>query len=92
MSQFSRAAAGKRVELLREMLPNLRHLAVLASTGITALEIREIETAARTLELDLGNKLSKTGRCAYLMAMVTSPVRCYRACVGSRVFRNFDLR
>jgi putative ABC transport system substrate-binding protein len=46
-------AAGKRVELLHELLPNVRHLAVLASTGIAALEIREIETAARTLGLEL---------------------------------------
>ena len=48
-------AAGKRVELLREVVPGLRRLAVLANVGIAnaALEIGEVETAAQTLGLEV---------------------------------------
>jgi putative tryptophan/tyrosine transport system substrate-binding protein len=44
-------AAGKRVELLREVVPGLRRLAVLANVGVAnaVLEIAEVEAAARTL-------------------------------------------
>jgi putative ABC transport system substrate-binding protein len=48
-------AAGKRVELLREVVPGLRRLAILANVGIAnaALEIGEIEAAARTIGLEV---------------------------------------
>ncbi len=48
-------AAGKRVELLREVVPGLRRMAILANVGIAnaALEIGEVETAARTLGLEV---------------------------------------
>ncbi len=47
--------AGKRLELLREVVPGLRRLAFLGNVGnpITALEMGEVQTAARTLGLDL---------------------------------------
>jgi putative tryptophan/tyrosine transport system substrate-binding protein len=47
--------AGKRLELLREVVPGLRRLAFLGNIGnpITALEMSEVRTAARTLGLDL---------------------------------------
>ena len=47
--------AGKRLELLREVVPGLRSLACLAnvSNPITVLEIGEVQAAARTLDLDL---------------------------------------
>jgi putative ABC transport system substrate-binding protein len=47
--------AGKRVELLREMVPGLRRLAVLANTGYPAavLERNEVEAAARTVGLEV---------------------------------------
>jgi putative ABC transport system substrate-binding protein len=46
--------AGKRIELLREVLPGLRRLALLANVGnsYAALEMREVEATARTLGLD----------------------------------------
>jgi len=46
-------AAGKRLELLREVVPNLHRLAVMANIGNPAsvLEVREIESTARTLGL-----------------------------------------
>jgi putative ABC transport system substrate-binding protein len=50
-------AAGKRLELLREVVPNLRRLAVMANIGNPAsvLEMREIEATARALGLAVVN-------------------------------------
>jgi putative ABC transport system substrate-binding protein len=49
--------AGKRIELLREVVPGLRRLAILANpdNSYVALEAREVQSAARTvgLEVDL---------------------------------------
>jgi putative tryptophan/tyrosine transport system substrate-binding protein len=47
--------AGKRVELLREVLPNLRRLAVLANIGNPniALEMSEVQAAAHTLGIEV---------------------------------------
>jgi len=47
--------AGKRIEILREVVPGLRRLAILANVGIanTALEIGELQAAARTLSLEI---------------------------------------
>jgi putative tryptophan/tyrosine transport system substrate-binding protein len=46
--------AGKRVELLREAVPRLRRLAVLANAGYhdSVVELTNVETAARRLGLD----------------------------------------
>jgi putative ABC transport system substrate-binding protein len=48
-------AAGKRVELLREVVRDLHRLAILANVGIAnaALEIDEIRAAGRTLGLEV---------------------------------------
>jgi putative tryptophan/tyrosine transport system substrate-binding protein len=47
--------AGKRIELLREVVPGLRRLAILGNVGnpLVLLEIGEAQTAARTLGLDV---------------------------------------
>src|SRR5262249_33996817 len=47
--------AGKRLDLLREILPNLRRLAILANVSNpgSAREMSEAEAAARTLGLDV---------------------------------------
>ena len=47
--------SGKRVELLREVIPNLRRLGILANAGFprAAIEKAETEGAARTLKLDV---------------------------------------
>jgi putative ABC transport system substrate-binding protein len=47
--------AGKKVELLREVVPTLRHLAVLVDIGIdaTSLVADEVRAAARTLGLEV---------------------------------------
>jgi putative tryptophan/tyrosine transport system substrate-binding protein len=47
--------AGKRIELLREIVPHFRRLAVLANVGYPAavLEMDEVQGAARTLGLEV---------------------------------------
>ena len=47
--------AGKRIELLRDVLPNLRRLAILANVGNSesVLEMDEVQTAARTFGIDV---------------------------------------
>jgi len=47
--------AGKRLELLRELLPNLRRLAIMGSAGnpFIVMELREVGTVADTLGLDV---------------------------------------
>jgi putative ABC transport system substrate-binding protein len=46
---------GKRLEILSELIPGLRRLAIMANGGNTAsvLEMREVESAARTLGIDV---------------------------------------
>src|SRR5215472_16481508 len=48
-------SAGKRLELLRDLVPGLRRLALLAEPGnpFSALELAEVMTAARTLGLEV---------------------------------------
>jgi putative tryptophan/tyrosine transport system substrate-binding protein len=45
---------GKRLEILRDLIPGLHRLAIMANVSNTAsvLEMREVESAARTLGLD----------------------------------------
>jgi putative tryptophan/tyrosine transport system substrate-binding protein len=47
--------AGKRLELLREIIPGLRRLAIIANvdSNIAVLELNEVQAAARTLNLDI---------------------------------------
>jgi putative tryptophan/tyrosine transport system substrate-binding protein len=54
LSMQSRDVAGKRLELLREVVPHLRRLAVMANLSVsgTALEIGEVKAASRALGLD----------------------------------------
>jgi putative tryptophan/tyrosine transport system substrate-binding protein len=51
LSNLTRDLAGKRVEILREAIPGLRRLAILANVGNVAvvLEMRDAQAAARTL-------------------------------------------
>jgi hypothetical protein len=47
--------AGKRIELLREVVPGLRRLAIMADVGYPAavMEMGEVQTAARILDLEV---------------------------------------
>ena len=51
LSNQTRDLAGKRVEILREVIPGLRRMAILANVGNDAvvLEMRDAQAAARTL-------------------------------------------
>ena len=55
LSQQSTDLAGKRVELLREVVPGLGRLATMANIGnpLAVLEMREVHAAARTLGLEV---------------------------------------
>ena len=55
LSIQSTDTAGKRLELLREVVPNLRRLAIMANIGgpIGVLEMGEVQAAARTLGLEV---------------------------------------
>jgi putative tryptophan/tyrosine transport system substrate-binding protein len=54
LSAFNLDLVGKRVELLREIVPDLRRLAVLGNTGVadTAFELREVIKTAEMLGLN----------------------------------------
>ena len=55
LSNQSADLAGKRLELLREVVPSLRRLAILANAGspIGVLKMREAQAAARTLDFEV---------------------------------------
>jgi putative ABC transport system substrate-binding protein len=55
LSQQSRELAGKRLDLLQEIVPALRRLAAMGNVGSPtfALEIGDLQAAARTLGLDV---------------------------------------
>ena len=52
-------AAGKRLELLRELFPDFRRLAIIANVGYPAavLDMNEVQVAAHKLGLDVVDKL-----------------------------------
>jgi ABC-type uncharacterized transport system substrate-binding protein len=54
LSSQNKETAGKRIELLREIVPGLRRLAILASDSpYSVLEITEVQAAARTVGLEV---------------------------------------
>ena len=55
LSSQASDAAGKRLELLREVIPGLRRVATFADVDnpYAALDVRELESAARTFGLDV---------------------------------------
>src|SRR4029079_8497974 len=54
-SNQSADIAGKRIELLRTVVPSLRRLAIMANfaSSIGALEVREVQAAAHPLGLEV---------------------------------------
>jgi len=54
LATLSADLAGKRIELLREVVPGLSHLAIMGNVGnpFTLLEMGEVQAAARTLGFD----------------------------------------
>ena len=60
--------AGKRLELLREIVPGLRHLAIMANVDnpSVVLDISEVQTAARGLGLQVSHRKSAAPRISRL--------------------------
>ena len=56
--------AGKRLELLREVVPRLRRLAIIANVGYpaAALEMGEVQAAGRTLGIEVARKVVLEGQ------------------------------
>jgi putative ABC transport system substrate-binding protein len=57
LSQLAADLGGKRVEILREVVPSLRRLAILYNAGnaVTASEIRQVQEAAGMLGVEVVN-------------------------------------
>jgi putative tryptophan/tyrosine transport system substrate-binding protein len=57
LSQLAADLGGKRVEILREVIPGLRRLAILYNAGnaVTASERQQVQEAARSLNLEVVN-------------------------------------
>jgi putative tryptophan/tyrosine transport system substrate-binding protein len=55
LATLANELAGKRLELLREVVPDLRRLAIMGNVGnpFTVLELGEVQAAARTLGLEV---------------------------------------
>jgi putative ABC transport system substrate-binding protein len=53
LSLLATDLAGKRLEFLREIIPGVRRLAILASVGNNALELKELQAAAKTLGFEV---------------------------------------
>jgi putative ABC transport system substrate-binding protein len=62
LSSEATDTVGKRLELLREVIPGLRRLAILANVGsaFAVLEVNEVQVTARTLGLEVAT--SEIGR------------------------------
>jgi putative ABC transport system substrate-binding protein len=53
LSLLASDLAGKRLELLREVLPSLRRLGILAQVGTNVVELSEVRTGAKVLGLEV---------------------------------------
>ena len=60
LSMQSTELVSKRCELLREIIPDLRRMAVMGNVGYSAvpLEMREVQAAARTLGLEIDTSIA----------------------------------
>lgn len=63
--------AAKRLELLREILPSLRRLAIIANTGAPGalLEMREVEATARRFGIDVSTR--RIGKADEIFSTIT---------------------
>jgi putative ABC transport system substrate-binding protein len=53
LSLLASDLAGKRLELLREVLPSLRRLGILAQTGTNVVELSEVRSGAKALGIEV---------------------------------------
>jgi putative ABC transport system substrate-binding protein len=83
--------AGKRIELLREALPGLRRLAIIANISASAsvLEIAEAQAAARKLGLDIDVlEIRRAEDIVPAFGMLSSGVQALYVCPDSLVNAN----
>jgi putative tryptophan/tyrosine transport system substrate-binding protein len=91
MSVQSPDLAGKRVELLREVLPGLRGLAIMGDAAYAAavLEMGEVEVAARKLGLDTARvEIRRAEDIAPAIAALKGHADALYACAGALVVSN----
>jgi putative ABC transport system substrate-binding protein len=83
--------AGKRLEILREMLPGLRRLAIMANVDYPAsvVEIGEVQIAARTLGLDVDTlEIRRAEDIAPAFGALKSEVQALYVCASALVNAN----
>jgi putative ABC transport system substrate-binding protein len=83
--------AGKRVELLREFVPNLRHLAIIGEANYRAsvAELAEVEVAARTLGLNVTKfEVRRVDDIASAMTALKGHAEALYVCAGPFVASN----
>jgi putative ABC transport system substrate-binding protein len=83
--------AGKRVELLREFLPNLRHLAIMGEATYRAslAEMAEVEVASRTLDLHVTrSEINRVDDIESAMAALKGHADALYVCAGPFVGSN----
>jgi putative ABC transport system substrate-binding protein len=83
--------AGKRVELLREFLPNLRHLAIMGETNYRAAvaEMAEVEVASQTLGLHVTRlEINRVDDIASAIVAIKANADALYVCAGPFVTSN----
>jgi putative ABC transport system substrate-binding protein len=83
--------AGKRVEILREILPGLQRIAVIANAGYSAAvqEMNEIETIARTVDIEVSRlKIRRAEEIEQAIEAVKGNAGALYACADSLVLTN----
>lgn len=85
--------AGKRLEILRELIPQLRRLAIVFNSGNdqTVLEMSDTETAARELKLDVARlEIGRMQDIALAFERLNPPADALYVVVDQLVVTNFN--
>jgi putative ABC transport system substrate-binding protein len=91
LSMQSTELVSKRCELLREIIPDLRRMAVMGNVGYSAvpLEMREVEAAARTLGLEIDTaELRRAADISPAFDVFKSKVQALYVCTDALVTTN----
>jgi putative ABC transport system substrate-binding protein len=91
LSQQAADVAGKRLEILREILPRLRRLAILTDIGIaqSVIETDEVQAAARTLGVDVAElKIRRAEDIAPVFGALKGGADALYVCTGPLVNSN----
>jgi putative tryptophan/tyrosine transport system substrate-binding protein len=88
LSQQAADVAGKRLEILREILPKLRRLAILTDVGIaqSVIETDEVQAAARTLGVEVARlEIRRAEDIAPVLAALKGGADALYVCTGPLV-------